>query len=334
LLFLNGSPKPLTTSVLLSAKASSDPSRFAYITHEQETLNVHVQDDTLLKDRKVFSQPFQSKNTYHLSWSSDDQYLLLEERSIKSTYTLLDVRLNAQIKLPFKEVTGVHFDIGSPHHLFYQQNKMWNIFDPETNAVIPKKISADDLRSADGKFITIQSTNQSVVSYLDESGIASIIAYLPLGNYRFSRSQHPFITLTETTHKRVVVLDPSQKEPLRLNEPALFYAWSEKEALVLLSDGFDTKIFHAMTGDVQTITRFSESIRALGWYPLHDEILFAQKDNIYGLELDDRDTRNQTKLVEGYSVETFWISKDGSSLFFFGKDMHGTYGVYERKLQK
>lgn len=336
LLFLTGSPMLAIDKPLLDTTVSTDPSRFAYLTNTNGTMDVWVRDSTFLEDQSIFKQSFHASSVYQLSWSPDSQYLLLKETvgAKEKTNTIIHVREHTIVPLPVQSATDVHFDVGSDHHLFYHVGKEWNAFGINADLSLPKKLFADDLRQRNERLVSVQSKDQSIVSYLDDKGVASIIAYLPLGSYRFISAPSSLIVLEETKRHRLIILDPDQGEPLRLNEEIRLSAWSPKEDRFLFSNGFDVKIFDRHSGYMETITRFSEPLTQIGWYPSGDEILYSKGTTLSALELDERDVRNETVLADGVSIQSFWITKDGSDLFFFGKNSKGESQLYERKLQK
>jgi len=334
-LFLNGTPTQTVDQTPLTVSVSSDTSRFAYLTNTKGTAELFVRDSTFLQDRSIFKGPGHTTSTYNLSWSPDDQYLLLSENATKKTYTVINVREGTVISLPSKDAADVHFDIGSNHHVLYRINKEWRIFGIDSDISYPKKLIVDDLQRRNGRLVTVQSgTDQSVVSYMDDVGVATIITYLPFGTYHFVQASPSKMALMEVNTHHLVLLDPDQSEPLRLNEEVRFFEWSPKGDRLLFSNGFDAKIFDVNSGQMQTITRFSEPLTAIGWYPIGDEILFSQGTSLTAIELDERDVRNKIVLVNDFAIQSFWVSKDGSKLSFFGKKTDGSMGIYERKLQK
>ncbi len=119
-----------------------------------------------------------------------------------------------------------------------------------------------------------------------------------------------------------------------MDEETKYFVWSEKEDRLVFSNGFDIKIFSTATNQTETLTRFSEPLTALAWYPLGDEILYSKNRVLNALELDRRDVRNETSLVNGYAIQSMWTSKDGSSLFFVGHAENGSTTIFKRVLQK
>ena len=271
---------------------------------------------------------------YKINWSQDKQYILLEESTPKKIYSLVDVRNAAIITLPFKDVTRSWWNIGSNHGLLYQVGTELHSYGIDTDGTLPKKLIAKDARLKDGRLLVVQSEKQSIVSYLDAKNVASIIAYLPLGNYQFVTAPSKWLVLLETQQQHLIIIDQSQPQPIRFNEEARLWQWSEKGDQLLYSDGFDIKILSIESGAIETITRLSEPLSALAWNPSGNTIFYSQGSEMRALELDHRDVRNETTLVKDFMIKTFWINSDGSNLLFLGNQKNQPTGIFEKKLEK
>ena len=335
-LFLDGTPTQSVDAPNVLTAVPFDSSTFAYLVNNPNTkgIELFVHDSGFLQDRSLLKLQTHSNATYTLSWSTDGQYLLLDELSTKNVYTLINVQSATVVPLPIPSLTEARFDVGSNHTVLYRTGTELHAFGIDADASFPKKFVADDVQHKDGKLIAVQSKDQSIVSYIDSSNVASIIAYLPLGTYRFVSAPSSLIMLEETTRHHLILLDPSRQQPLLFNEEATLFEWSTDQNRLAFSNTFDTKVFSLDSGQIDTITRFSDPLTTLSWYPLGDELIYSQGTHTYALELDRRDVRNVIDLIQNFSVEAIWISKDGSKLNFLGNKNGTAPTVYERILQK
>jgi Tol biopolymer transport system component len=140
--------------------------------------------------------------------------------------------------------------------------------------------------------------------------------------------------LQDITKNHLILIDPTQKNSILLNEEVRHFKWSPKEDRFVFSNGFDINVLTISSGLTETLTRFSEPVTELAWYPLGDEVLYSKNGVIYALELDRRDVRNEIALVRDATVQSMWVNKDGSSLYFFGQIGNDPATVFEKKLQK
>ncbi|MBI4714292.1 PEGA domain-containing protein, partial [Candidatus Uhrbacteria bacterium] len=131
-------------------------------------------------------------------------------------------------------------------------------------------VQTGEQKSFDEKLNPIEIQNlsdRSVLSYKNENGVATIIAYLPLGSYSFANSPPQYILLSDKTRERIILIDQTQtQEPILLNASANQWSWSKGGDELLLSDGFDVTIYLPISHKQETITRVSDPIHELKLY--------------------------------------------------------------------
>jgi hypothetical protein len=177
-------------------------------------------------------------------------------------------------------------------------------------------------------------SDRSVLSVKDENDIAIIIAYLPLGSYVFENSPKPYLLLKDTTHNRLILIDPTQtQEQILLNVSASQWNWSSARNALLFSDGFDVAVYSPLSHKQETLTRVSEPISGLKWYEKGYIAVFASKEGIAALELDQRSQKNKTTLVEESFVNQFWFENGGEWIVWTVEKDSGVE-VVRKRLQK
>lgn len=334
LLFLDGAPVQAIDQISVLHVAVQSPTRFAYLVNNKSILEVWIKDDSTTQTKPILTQVFHPKSSYTLSWSRDGGYLLLTETTAKKTQTIVRAHDGTIISLPATTIVDAWWNVDAGHTLFYRTGTEIHAFGIDADVSFPKKIAADDAVIKQSNVLVVQSGEQSIVSYLDENGIADIIAYLPHGTYKFVHAPSSLILLQDVRRNHLVLIDPNQKNTLLLNEEAHYFDWSPKEDRLIFSNGFDVKLFSVESELVETLTRFSEPLTDLTWYPLGDEILYSKDSIVNALELDRRDVRNEITLVNRYIVQSMWVSRDGASLFFLGQKGDDAATIFERKLQR
>lgn len=179
---------------------------------------------------------------------------------------------------------------------------------------------------------TIQEAHdRSVLSRQGENGIASILAYLPLGAYTFEATPSPYVLVRDRDRGRLILLDSADTAaPILLNTDATKWTWSRTGDALLLSDGFDIEVYVPTLHRRETITRLSTPITGLAWYPLGRVAVFGNGGNVYAQELDRRGEPNTTTLVEGLDVVTFWFANDGKWIGGMLEDGDG----FRKRLQR
>lgn len=163
---------------------------------------------------------------------------------------------------------------------------------------------------------TIKNTqDRSILAFSDANDLASIIAYLPLSIYEFAPAPAPYLLVTDTSRGRVILIDTQKtQQPILLNADANQWAWSPVGDALLFSDGFGIEVYVPSLHIRETITRLSEPISGLRWYPLGRVALYSYGGDIFAQELDRQNEPNKITLVEGLNVLNFWIEEDGKWL--------------------
>lgn len=333
-LFLIGTPEPFAKYTNILTASQLDENTIAYLTKEQSEIHLRIHNNTNVDDQSIWKKPFIVNATYSLLWSPDGQYILIEEKTTVKKYILIHPTDASIVTLPFKNSSTLWWDIGSPHELYAQTQKGINVFGIDIHPRLQKNIKAETVRHQNGRLVVVQSQDQSIISYVNDVGVSSIIAYLPLGSYQFVPSPSWEFLLNDPKQHRLILIDPTQKNPILLQEDVLFWQWSQDNDRLLISNGHDARIFSVGSKNMETITRFSEPITKLMWYPTENLIIYSQSNSIKVLELDRRDKRNETTLVDGYTISDFWMDKEGLILTFLGKKDSEPTGLFKRILQK
>ena len=114
-----------------------------------------------------------------------------------------------------------------------------------------------------------------------------------------------------------------------LNTDADQWSWSPSGDALLFSDGFDIEVYAPSLHAQETITRLSQPITGLRWYPLGRVAVFGYEGNLFAQELDRRGEPNKTTLVEGLGVLEFWFENEGEWIVGIAAD-----GSFRKRLQK
>lgn len=187
-----------------------------------------------------------------------------------------------------------------------------------------RPVTSPSWKSLKLNFVVQNTNTHSVLSWIDANNIASIIAYLPLSNYQFESAPAPYLLLRDDVRGRIVLVDTQQfDQPIVLNTDAIKWDWSEEGDALLFTDGFDIEVYVPAFHTRETITRFSQLIQTLRWYPQGRVAVFVYGGDIFAQELDRRGESNKTTLVEGLSITDFWFENEGKWLVGVAKDGEG-----------
>ena len=317
-LFLDAQPElqETLTAMLISPHPSSN--NFAYISQESSWLEVWLMDASSKEKKLLMRLPFNTQSQYDLSWSKQGTYLLLEDKNgTQSDLYVSQVSDGTALDLgtASKHVEDYWWDLSLDETLYVRSNNILTRVNVLTSESTPFAFDADLIISHNNQEVILsQSNNRAVISY-QEHGTASIITYLPLGDYLFIEAPEGLIALYDRHRNRFILIDLSRRDqPILLNEEVTIWKWSPDNNILMYSSGYDLKRYVRSAHETETITRLSHPINQLDWYPLGTTILYQTDGNLEALNLDNATTLSQTHLASGF-FGIFWIDPDG-------KDFH------------
>jgi hypothetical protein len=288
ILFLDEQPKRqqhFNTSITAS---HAQTNQFAYATQMDSWVEVWVVDASELHTKLLIRLPYTATNSSTLQFSPHGTYLaFIENPGPQQEVTVARVANGTLVELPAKAE-----DADVELLPFYKQgHSVW-----------------------EGRLITLtESGNKNIVSYQDGE-TASIITYLPLGEYMFVEAPGNLVALAEIRHHRLILLDPANREqPMLFNEEARLWSWHWDGDFLLYSSGFDLKRYVRSTHETQTVTRLSTPIEYIDWYPTGTTLLYHSDGQTIALSLDGGTILSQTILSQDLNG-TFWIDQSGAQL--------------------
>ena len=180
---------------------------------------------------------------------------------------------------------------------------------------VPVLLAEDESVVVLEDFVVSRAGDRTAVSRVDDQGVASILTYIPLSTYVIEPAPEGLVMLRDVVRGRLVLIDPADRQqPILLNEEAVLWDWDAQGNRLLFSTGFDLFVYDKGAHQTQTLTRTSELIEQVLWYPEVDLVLYAQSGSVNARELDDRDVVNAFVLAQ--LDGPFWVSADGQWLYW------------------
>jgi hypothetical protein len=332
ILFLDEQPETIQNLNVLSAHASPSGWKFIYLTQESSWIEMWSTEGDDSSTQLLMRLPFNSSSTYTLSFSAHGDYILL-----------------AREHGPFHELALVQTDNGVPSNLptaltdvdeywwdAQSDNLLYVEVDDQTHR-IDVKADTDELITTDLTVMTSfeerdvilsEHNNRAVLSFLDEE-IASIITYLPLGDYSFVVTPSPLVGLYDSQHSRLILIDTNNRDqPILLNETAIEWTWNDNDQQLLYTSGFDLRLYQRDQHKTQTITRLSETIDQISWYPKGAVVVYQAAGTTYALAINDPQPDHLPLILD--TPGQVLILDEGDSMLLMGED--GT--IWQRVLQK
>ncbi len=315
--------------------------RIAFLKEQNAFFELWMKSSSTSDAQKIGAVSVAKGLTPQLSWSPNGRYLLVTDVKTKLSLSIFDTQTYEQRLLPSRSLFS--FDVANQTRGY--------LFNPLSNTGVSlmefnltdgsaKRLPfySDTTESAGENYYTVENNAENkseitIVSRIDPQGIATILAYLPVATYEFVAAPAPYLLLQDKTHNRLVLLDTKDTtQPILLQAQATLWDWSTSASL-LFSDGFDIEFYNPTNHDHETITRFSQPIWGLKWYPLGEELVYGTQDELSALELDRTGERNKTVLAKGLVAENFWFENEGSWVVTIGTK-ENNWQLTRKHLQK
>ena len=334
-LFLDKQPEQEKLIGLMNLSINPKTDSFAYITQESSWLEVWRVRAEDAQKKLLMRLPYDPESAYALSWSSDGTFLSLERSKESHIQMTISHVINGElIELPETEdpIERIWWDAGKNDQLYFVSKNQISRFSIATRELTPLGFNASTMMSHAEKEITLsQANNKEVVSY-QYGATASIITYLPLGEYTFIETPKNLIGLHNDRQNRLILIDPINKEqPIILNEEASLWKWNASGDILLYSSGYDIKRYIQTTHQTDTLVRLSRPITHLDWYPEGNTAIYQSDGTTTAMTLDGAHILSQTILLKELSG-IFWIDQKGTTLHLF-QQTPSQWDWYKRPLQ-
>ncbi|MCR4314560.1 MAG: PEGA domain-containing protein, partial [Candidatus Uhrbacteria bacterium] len=334
-LFLDVVPTLQRTIEATITAIHKETSRFAYATQESSWLEVWIVDMASSETKLLMRFPYTATSTYSISWSENGTYLaLIETHGSRQDISVTRVSDGYSIALPkeARDVEEAWWDLGVESRLYVRAGEELTQIDVGNLAQEILPFTAKRLSSFGNKTVTLsESSDRAALSY-QEGKTASIITYLPLGDYEFISAPQDLIGLSDTRHHRLILLDPQNREqPILMNEEVTHWKWSPSQDVLLYSSGYDVKQYVRSAHETSTITRLSTPIDGIDWLPKGSSAIYQTNGKTVAINLDGTTILSQTFLATNLDG-TFWLSPDGSFLYVLQETQTG-WEWWTRNLQ-
>ena len=322
-LFLDESPILEETLVAKTIAHHEKTNRVAYLSQESSWLEVWDININSSEKKLLMRLPFDSESAYQLTWSEQGTYLLLNQHhGSLNNLSLVKASNGLGIELPedVQDVDDFWWDVGQDDYLYVVKDELVSRFAILSNQTTSLSFQADRIQTIDHKEVVLSTSNNKAVLSIQDGETASILTYLPLSAYEFVFAPSGLIALHDTHRNRLILIEPNNRDqPILLNEEALLWKWNTTGDALLYSSGYDVKRYLRYNHQVETLTRLSQKIDFINWYPEASVALYQSNGITTALILDGATTLSQSILSTDL-FGPFWINKDGSILHLLKQD--------------
>ncbi len=146
----------------------------------------------------------------------------------------------------------------------------------------------------------------------DEESV--LIGILPPGVYTLLYDDGEYL-LFETESRAAFVVSRAGNNVTTLSPNMGAFSWLDDTHSLLWTDGTEVALFEASTGERLTITRLGEPIINVAWHPSGDTLFYATNRSLLAASREQYDTRPTTLLVDGVTINDFWLAENGKELY-------------------
>ncbi len=271
----------------------------------------------------------------HIDWSADGTTISLTVGETRPDRLLVSLLAGTSLDLSdvYRTAESGWWDPRIDGRYFVRTPEgVWDAGYPTgLNSILHKDLQA--LTIDNDEYIVLQSVeDRTAVSIQQATSVGTLLTYLPRGAYVFAEAPSWLSLLVEPTRGELILLDRGHSEPIRLTAQATAWEWDAGQNRLLYTDGFELHVYDRQNGTNETITRVSDPIIDVAWDTNGASVFFAQKTNLFAVELDRRDDRNMTTIISADNIEHLWTSVDGKNVFVLGT-IGGEYGMWKKAIQ-
>jgi hypothetical protein len=318
--------------------SSVSPNRhtLAYIVQEGSWVELWVSDGLAQTERVLARLRDESGAEYEITWSESGAYLILEQNgATQNSITLIDLKKEATLDVHriLKQSSEFWWDAWDDDLLYARLDG--SLYQLDVNNTEDAELVEFDAQALSFFYqpIALSMGSDRMVLSRYEDQTASIITYLPFGTYQFHNAPEGIALLKDVERHRIVLVDLwNSDQPILLNQEATSWHWSADGDRLVFTNGFDVEVYTRSSHTTSTLTRLSDMIQDVFWYPLGNAVVFVTDAQVVSIELDARDGHETLELLGGVVGRAF-IDPEGEWVFMLGADGEEV-GIFSKRLQR
>lgn len=329
--------RPVQIQPINAVMASVSPmfDGIVYITKSNSWFEMWSMAGTQNSIKLLLRLPYDESDEYSISWSANGTFVLFT-RDAGDEKDIYITRLSDGygIKLPEQiiKIEQTWWDQGDDLRLYVKSDNRLGFISLSDGSYTQLDFESDCVRAFQNRFLALTNSHDRTALSFQENETASIITYLPIGKYEFTPAGESLIGLFDVSRNQLILIDPNNREqPILLNENAKLWSWNPQKDTLLYTSGYDLKSYAPKEHSTKTLTRQSEQIQSLAWYPRGSVAIYQTSEKIIALRIENLPLLSQVELTSGLSG-LFWFGDNGDNLFQIDKK-GGSQGIYLRPLQ-
>ena len=333
MLFRQAIPELIIDGLPDSISTSPDNKMIAYLEVSKSSpgSNLVIWDVENNRSALVEAHPeIQSPKEYTLDWSSGGNHLLVSSNIKRENFiaSLSETAIPTEALLT-DEVDRVFWHPSTENLLYLSTSAELRQINLASGSI--DIFEGENLNSAiiDASIITFFDNGGQVELRQTVGGETRLIALLPKSEYSILDRYGSYFMVGDRRGE-LFLIDIRADRPLLLESKARMFDWLEAEELLVYSDGNEINVYDPKTHSIEFITRQGAEITSVKWHGLGSSILATTKDSITAIEtFKTAEERMVTPLLNEAQIETFWISSDSKTAYYFANNK-----LYQLELTK
>lgn len=334
-LFLDSEPEQRFIKMVSALAPTPNGNMAAYLIREggwEEIWLFDTKNSTPWMIERVSIEENQEET--ELVWSADGSRLLARDHGAEAirVYSSAGAAIELDTTLPL-DSTNVFWHPSDGSILYLASEIEVIQFDFETGETVAFKEEGVVSVLIDASVLTFVDNGANVELWQTVNEERELIALLPRSQYNIEERDGPYILLRDKRDS-LLLLDIRAQVPILLETTARVYDWFYETDKLVWSDGNEVSIYTPATHTSEFITRQSDFIESISWHSSGKNILIGTATHLSSVEADRiLEQRVITPLMAVQNIETFWVTEDGKTAFFYGL-VEGASGLYSLGLTR
>ncbi|MEK7203045.1 MAG: hypothetical protein AAB653_01895 [Patescibacteria group bacterium] len=267
-----------------------------------------------------------------LSWSADSKKIILAD-------SIYDAD-NLNNKITIEDLT-----IKNAEKLFWDNNKLYyqsanslncfNIYEKNNKKIIDNQ-KIDNYLIKNNYFYILSNLKSNSTLNIFKIDTAELISSINLpgpSDYSFIDIKQKTINLFDQNHQTIYLIDQSvfSRLPAIKKINNIKYTFWINDSKLLFANDFEIWLYDLKSEEKTLITRISDNITGVVWYPSNNYIIYSTNNSINAIEMDEREKRNVIELVKYDKIFSLFINPKGAVVYFSAK-INNQEGLYEYSL--
>lgn len=287
-----------------------------------------------------FPAPLDSSLENKILWSPDGKKFITDLSALRDNKAIFDLanpdKLILLKELINKNISNVKW---GDNKIYYQYKNFLNAFDlagKTDNTVLAGESYLDYSVSDNYIFAVVRAKSDNSIKLKTYSAKnLELITEIDLpssSGYKLTEYKYNLLNLYDSKHQILYLVNPlSPTNPLKeIINNVKYTEWINGQKLLYAND-FEVWLLDLAQGQKSILTRISYPIIGIAWHPSNNYILYATKNSINTIELDEREKRNVTELIWLEKITSMRLNKKGDILYFDAK-IGNQEGLYKLQI--